>query len=86
MTHRKQTLLSFIGCIVIIFAVKMCADYRYVVRKENRYKKATEIEAILGDTTRVYRYLPNGDTLIYIHIGKLPIDLDCVNWQILKRK
>lgn len=71
MTHRKQTLLSFIGCIVIIFAIKMAADYKYVVRKEQSYRKPCTKAPVILDADRAIDC--HGDTIPY-------------TWQILKRK
>lgn len=44
--HKKQTLFTFIGILFVISCVKMAADYRYVVRKEGRYK-------VIKDTTYI---------------------------------
>jgi hypothetical protein len=71
MTHRKQTLFLFIGCIVIVLVIKMAADYKYVLRKEKAYRNECTGTPVIVDSDRAINC--KGDTIPY-------------TWQILKRK
>ena len=71
MTHRKQTLLSFIGLLFILSVIKMAGDYRYVTQKEQAYKPCERKYERVIDADHVIDC--NGDTIKY-------------DWQILKRK
>lgn len=43
MTHRKQTLLSFIGLLFVVAVIKLSGDYRYVTKRESEYRSGYNV-------------------------------------------